>query len=382
LEWDDVRLQTVAISIDKLSFTARLHEMDCTSMLQYFQLTPHINEYKHMPWNFLYQHQFNFKEDGLFIQIGDYEREKVFRMEFNPNNVKNLKLVDDIIKRTKYPNITRIDWAVDYKERDFNLYEFRLGQARKTIEYRSRGGKLETKYLGSTKSDKFIRIYNKALERHVKKMRIESDNEEEIDLKEKWWRVEAVIKDFQIYIEEEVEGEIEELKEPVLVKVEQWHYEEGKKDENNPRQVANLKDLVRVHDGWKEELRYAMPKKVKKKIGYDYVMQNPFNDLMIYEKNEDTDCLKQAEKAMLFYLQHNPDEWQKMTRAKRNKYEKMKYAFEWMPIIQQPAEIFEKEKSRLLQEIVTFLKPALDNSSYLIGYQSNLHYSMYMDKNK
>ena len=359
------------ISIDKLSITARLDDFEDSSLSEYLNRVPYLVEYRHMPWNFIYQHQYDFKESGLFVQIGDYEQEKVFRLEFNPNKLEKqyLTFYFNIIKRIKFPNVTRIDWAVDYEE-DMSQYNFRQLTSRKTIEYRSRSGKLETLYHGSLKSDKFTRIYNKALEKKRSRLKL-VDEDEEISVKEVLWRVESVVKNFEVLIEKEIEKYIEHDEGVMTIDVPRKWLITGV-DESG-RQICKEYDLKPE----KREVKGLVKVKKKEKVGYDYIFDNPFKNLEIYKKYEGgSDGLKQNEKAMLFFLKYNPDEWDKMSPNTRKKYEQLTYLYDWMLIDNQPSEVFEQEKNRLAEELESWLKPALDKSHFKIGFKSNIYYSL------
>lgn len=322
------------ITIDKISLTGRLIDgvKDGRSPLtDYLTLLPYEVEFRHMPWNFIYQYQYFLKRQGLFIQIGRFEQTDVFRIEFNPNKVGEKELIgesvynqdkrqvnknsfvilQEILSFIKNPNVTRLDWAIDY-EKDLSSYDIKLRNPRKTIEYKSRSQKLETLYLGSPKSDKFIRIYNKALEKRKNKANM--DDEEEMEVKETLWRVESVVKDFAIKLNE---------------------------------------------------------------VKYDYLFQNPFSEVAIYEKVETQgEGLKTSEKAMLHFLDSFPEEWDELSYNTRKKYENLKYACNYQLMDEQPTEIFEKEKNRLAEELESLLKPALDNTQSSIGTITNIHYSL------
>jgi hypothetical protein len=291
-------------------------------------------------------------------------------MEFNPNKVKKeyLTFYFNVLKRIKYPNITRIDWAVDYEE-DLSQCDFQLSTARKTIEYRSRSKKLETLYLGSPKSDKFTRVYNKALEK--RRSRLKENEEEEIVTDEILWRVEAVMKDFEVKVEKEFERYVEHEKGVMTVEIpRKWHIT-GRNLEG--RQIVKEYDIAPE----KREVEGLVKVLKKEKVGYDFIFQNPFETLTIYKKYEGGyEGLKTTEKAMLFYLQYNPEEWDNLSPNSRKKYQELKYIYEWLPIDIQPSEVFEKEKYRLADELESWLRPALEKSEYLTGYKSNLHFSL------
>lgn len=406
LKWDEwlhfwnggKSTKMVSISIDKLSFTARLDTANSgytyeyqynlredgfydvietkkgqsySTLSEYLNDVPYQCDYRHMSWNFIYQHQWHFKESGLFIQLGDFEGEKVFRMEFNPNKLEkgHLTFYYNILNRIKYPNVTRIDWAVDYPE-DMSKYDFKQLTSRKTIEYKSRTGILETLYIGSPKSDKFTRVYNKALEKRKTKLKL-IDEEEEIKVKETLWRVEAVVKNFELKVEREVEKWVEHPEGASTVKIPQFHWITGHDDTG--RQISKRYELAPIT----KLVEGAVRVEKKEKVGVDYIFQNPFETLEIYKKYEgSTKGLKTAEKAMLFFLEHNPDAWDELSPNTRKKYEELTYTYQWMQIENQPKSVFEKEKYRLADELESWLKPALDKSYYLTGYKSNIYFSL------
>ena len=402
---------SITISIDKLSITARLEEKEeskyeytyiqkgaldfdlvrkkkgktYASLTEYLNDVPYQVEYRSMPWNFIYQHQYNFKESGLFIQIGDYEGERVFRMEFNPNKLKKeyLTFYYNVLKRIKYVNVTRIDWAIDYPE-DFTKYQIRQLSARKTIEYKSRTGKLETLYIGSPKSDIFTRIYNKALEKRMQKAKLSEweEPEKEIVTKETLWRVEAVVKDFTFHIEQEVTRHVEHEEGSYEYEYRPKWWIRG--EDNTGRMIVKEYELNPI----KKRIEGAVKVKKTEKVGHDYIFQNPFKNIEIYKKWEGihdftrgenlggTKELTTQEKAMLFYLEHNPEAWDELSKNTRKKYEELNYTYTWWLIDNQPSEVFEKEKYRLAQELESWLKPALDKSYFLTGYKSNIYFSL------
>lgn len=112
-----------------------------------------------------------------------------FRLEFNPNKInKNSqkKLLNLLLSYIKDVHFSRIDLAIDLY--NYNLYEYNIVDlnSRKKAYYYDRVGKLETCYFGSMSSNKFIRIYNKAVEQKVK--------DKDVD----WWRIELQLRDTYI----------------------------------------------------------------------------------------------------------------------------------------------------------------------------------------
>ena len=116
-----------------------------------------------------------------------------FRLEFNPNNIKNelqKKLLRTLLSYIKDVHFSRIDLAIDLF--NYNLYDYNIVDLnpRKKAYYYDRVGKLETCYFGSMSSNTFIRIYNEAVEQKIKDKKFN----ESVD----WWRVELQLRDTYI----------------------------------------------------------------------------------------------------------------------------------------------------------------------------------------
>lgn len=135
-------------------------------------------------------------EDRVILKI-DYDKRKgqafharPFRMEFNPNK---LRIVDKQILKIIIPclediSISRVDLAIDLFEVDCsNFILEKKGRATATKEFRSSTGKLETKYLGASRSEKQIRLYNKKAEQLAKGNLAEKEFASQFD---NWWRLE------------------------------------------------------------------------------------------------------------------------------------------------------------------------------------------------
>ena len=136
--------------------------------------------------------------DGSHVRLLlDYDKLKgqafnarPFRMEFNPNKLRTVdtEILNTIIPYLEDISITRADLAFDF----FNLdcSEFILekkGRPTATKEWRDKNGKLETKYLGASRSEKQIRLYNKKVEQ------LENGSEEDKEFAKQfqhWWRLE------------------------------------------------------------------------------------------------------------------------------------------------------------------------------------------------
>ncbi len=113
-----------------------------------------------------------------------------FRLEFNPNKLRSVdtEIIDTIIPYLEDIAISRADLAFDLFEVDCSEFVLeKKGRPTATKEFRSDTGKLETKYLGASRSEKQIRLYNK------KKEQLENGTEQEKDFASQfnhWWRLE------------------------------------------------------------------------------------------------------------------------------------------------------------------------------------------------
>ena len=121
---------------------------------------------------------------------GQARNARPFRMEFNPNKLQTVdtEILNTIIPYLEDISITRADLAFDF----FNLdcSEFILekkGRPTATKEWRDKNGKLETKYLGASRSEKQIRLYDKKVEQLTNGSEDERQNAQQY---EHWWRLE------------------------------------------------------------------------------------------------------------------------------------------------------------------------------------------------
>ncbi|VTY21382.1 replication initiation protein [uncultured Streptococcus sp.] len=121
---------------------------------------------------------------------GQARNARPFRMEFNPNKLRTVdtEILNKIIPYLEDISITRADLAFDF----FNLdcSEFILekkGRPTATKEWRDKNGKLETKYLGASRSEKQIRLYDKKVEQLTNGSEDERQNAQQY---EHWWRLE------------------------------------------------------------------------------------------------------------------------------------------------------------------------------------------------
>ena len=153
--------------------------------------------------------------EGLgYVQI-DNPTKKI-RIDFNPNKItlRGKHILNYLLQKTKNIHYSRLDLAIDlfnYNISEYNIID--IGN-RKSAFFYDRVGKLETIYSGSMKSNKYIRIYNKAVEQKLKNM--------------DWWRFEIQLRD--VYIDKYL-SEITDFYKDILVykysSVEQYSIEEN-----------------------------------------------------------------------------------------------------------------------------------------------------------
>lgn len=137
------------------------------------------------------------KAEGRVILKIDYDKRKgqafharPFRLEFNPNKLRPIdkKIIDIIIPYLEDISISRADLAFDLFEVDCSEFILeKKGRPTATKEFRSNLGKLETKYLGASRSEKQIRLYNKKLEQLENGTPAEKEFANQLS---HWWRLE------------------------------------------------------------------------------------------------------------------------------------------------------------------------------------------------
>lgn len=137
------------------------------------------------------------KAEGQVVLHMEYDKIKgqafnarPFRLEFNPNKLRSVdtEIIDTIIPYLDDISISRADLAFDLFEVDCSEFVLeKKGQPTATKEFRSDTGKLETKYLGASRSEKQVRLYNK------KKEQLENGTDKDKEFASQfqhWWRLE------------------------------------------------------------------------------------------------------------------------------------------------------------------------------------------------
>ncbi len=171
------------LSIDKLCVLGKLQNESYFDMLLYYCQTNERFIPKYITTQF-YTCSFILKDIG-FLQFD--RPTKNIRFEFNPNNVLSLEdkqYVNYILNLMYSIHFSRLDVALDLFNYDLYNYNIIDLNRRKSAYYYDESKKIETIYLGSMGSNKFIRIYNKAKEQKQK------DKD--------WWRIELQLRDNHI----------------------------------------------------------------------------------------------------------------------------------------------------------------------------------------
>ncbi len=83
--------------------------------------------------------------------------------------------------------------------------------------------------------------------------------------------------------------------------------------------------------------------------------KTPFDAINILQKGN-TDSLNVQEKAMLFYLEHNPQGWSEMTKNTKKKYKEMLLEIADEDISESFIKAYKQKKSDLLYEVTSWLK--------------------------
>lgn len=138
-------------------------------------------------------------DDKVFIEFVGLRKNQL-RAQFNPNKMnreERRNLIENVLKFIPEYHFSRLDLAIDL---NVNLSEYFIYSdvATKTTVHSGLTGQMETKYIGTRSSDKFIRIYNKKQEVNDKQDFKDDFFLSEVDQKfydgQHWWRVEVELK--------------------------------------------------------------------------------------------------------------------------------------------------------------------------------------------
>ena len=119
-----------------------------------------------------------------FIQI-DHPTNKM-RIDFNPNKISLLgkSHLNKLLSYLKSIHYSRLDLAIDLYNYNISSYNILDIGNRKSAYFYDKQGRVETIYSGSSKSNKYIRIYNKGVEQKLNNV--------------DWWRFEVQLRDVYI----------------------------------------------------------------------------------------------------------------------------------------------------------------------------------------
>ncbi len=205
--------KSLEFSIDRLSLIGEFKYKDFV-----FQVENYLNNNEFSTRlrlaDAFFKYSYNLEGFGL-VQF-DLDSLKM-RFDFNPNKITEdgKKFFNFLISFITDIHYTRLDLAIDLFNYDISSYNIIDIGSRKNAYFYDRVGKLETFYSGSMKSNKYIRIYNKAVEQKLDK---------NID----WWRFEIQLRD--VYIDKYLNELIEFYKDILVFKynsVDYYSFEEN-----------------------------------------------------------------------------------------------------------------------------------------------------------
>ncbi len=186
-------------SIDRLTIMASLNDDNAFYHLYHYMSSLDFCYFCSRADTTMFEYSYTIEGLG-YVQFDRVD--KKLRVDFNPNKLSldGRGVLNFLLSFVKDIHYSRIDLAIDLYNYDIASYNIIDIGNRKSAYFYDRKGKLETIYSGSMKSNKYIRIYNKAVEQKLK----------DID----WWRFEIQLRD--IYIDKYL-NEISEFYKDILV---------------------------------------------------------------------------------------------------------------------------------------------------------------------
>lgn len=159
-------INSIEVSLDRLSFTAKISSAAEAAFLagignnSYITFTKNLSS---MAEGQAYDKALYFKYD----KFSPFPSGNNVRIEMNPNKMTVLAIKD--YERIFLPyfistSVTRIDIAIDVPA-DLTYHYFYLSGIRKQSLISGGDGIPQTRYLGTRNSDRYVRLYNKKLER-------------------------------------------------------------------------------------------------------------------------------------------------------------------------------------------------------------------------
>lgn len=182
-----VRCNLHTISIDKITIVGNLDKDYKEEIADLIGLDDKFNVIDYATDKFVlrFAEQVYIEYDNLKAEA--YKRRNI-RIEFNPNKIDTLirsVLKNEFINHMNDIAISRLDIAFDFTE-DMSDYTILCDVPLKNTQIFSKSGRLETRYFGSRRSDRYIRLYDKKVER--------LENADEIIPFENFWRLEFELK--------------------------------------------------------------------------------------------------------------------------------------------------------------------------------------------
>lgn len=137
-------------------------------------------------WNLKDRHG----EHIAYVEYLDFDNTRG-RIDFNPNKLESIirgtlkEFIHYVFDGVKF---SRVDVACDIiNVPDEIIDQYSVFKPVKSIVYRSKGGAVETRYWGSSSSERQVRLYNKKKERIRKRIKV-------VDGIDTWWRFEAQLR--------------------------------------------------------------------------------------------------------------------------------------------------------------------------------------------
>lgn len=153
------------ISLDRLTVVGEISDKKASkSLSHYLQYNPHVQVLS------AGYDRFRGQIGDVFIEYDKLKGQAFgrsnFRIEFNPNKIDSM-IESEILRILSFvsaKDVTRLDLAFDTTTIDLSEFRMYRTPASKHTLILGRNGALETHYLGSRNSDKFVRIYDKKQE--------------------------------------------------------------------------------------------------------------------------------------------------------------------------------------------------------------------------
>lgn len=156
----------IDISFDRLSITGNVIEKRIEELARFISNEPFVNVFEHTQTHF----RLRALDDKIYMEYDKIKAKSRNRrntkIEFNPNKLNQTEktwIKNNLLCYIEDMSFTRLDLAFDFTE-DLSDYYIMTDIALTSAYRYGRNSNLETIYLGSKKSNRYIRIYNKKKE--------------------------------------------------------------------------------------------------------------------------------------------------------------------------------------------------------------------------